>query len=71
MLTCCAADGGGFVPWAGALVWRLFTQSTRRFEAPRLEVTKLKAPFQEALWPYSTLPRLARLIHFLHGLGFY
>ena len=36
MLTCCAADGGGFVPWAGALVRRLFTQSARRPEALRL-----------------------------------
>ena len=71
MLTRCAADDGGFVPWAGALVRRLFTQSARRPEALRLVATKLKAPFQEARWPCSTLLRLARFIHFWHGLGFY
>jgi hypothetical protein len=71
MLTRCAADGGGFVPWAGALVRRLFTQSARRPEALRLVGQNSKPLLQEARWPCSTLLRLARFIHFWHGLGLY
>ena len=49
MLTRCAADDGGFVPWAGALVRRLFTQSARRPEALRL-VGQNSKPFFKRLF---------------------
>ena len=46
MLTRCAADDGGFAPWAGALVQRPFNWNARRHEALILVATKLKALFQ-------------------------
>jgi hypothetical protein len=67
MLTRCAADDGVFVPWAGALVRRLFTQSARRPEALRLVGQNSKPLFKRLVGLVQR--SFASLDSFTCGLG--